>query len=159
MAKEVMDRRASDNEYLHRDFHGALSSALIYLEERFGPEAVSEYLRGFARAYYAPLSAELRTRGLEALADRLRRVYETEGAELSLTFTGGSLTVEVEACPAVRHMRERGYAVSPLWRETIRAVNEAICEGSVYAFELLEYREETGASRGRFFRREEGDRR
>lgn len=157
MPKEVMERRASDNEYLHRDFHGALSSALIYLEERFGPEAVREYLRDFARKYYAPLREDMQERGLEAVADRLRRVYEDEGADVCLEMNEDELIVEVEACPAVTHMREHGYEVAPMWRETIRSVNEGICEGGPYDFELLEYDQGTGASRGRFFRREEGD--
>jgi len=157
MPKEVMERRASDNEYLHRDFHGALSSALIYLEERFGPEAVREYLGEFAHAYYAPLREDLLARGLPAIAERLRRVYETEGGEARLRLTDDELIVEVPACPAVRHMRARGYAVSPMWRETIRSVNEGICEGTPWEFELLQYREDTGASTGRFFRREEAD--
>lgn len=157
MPKEVMERRASDNEYLHRDFHGALSSALIYLEERFGQDAVREYLREFARAYYAPLREELLARGLPAIAERLRRVYEIEGGEARLTLTGDELIVEVAACPAVAHMRARGYAVSPMWRETIRSVNEGICAGTPWDFELLHYCEQTGASRGRFLRREEAD--
>ncbi len=154
MTKEVMERRASDNEYLHRDFHGALSSALIYLEQHFGPEAVREYLREFARRYYAPLREDIAERGLEAVADRLRRVYEDEGADVCIELDREGLIVEVEACPAVAHMRGHGYEVAPMWRETIRSVNEGICEGSAYDFELLEYCEETGASKGRFVARE-----
>jgi len=148
-----MDRRASDNVYLHRDFHGALSAALIYLEERFGEDAVREYLRGFARAFYAPLRADLAERGLPAIADRLRRVYEAEGAHVSIELSDDELMVRVEACPAVTHMRDRGYAVSRLWRETISSVNEAICEDSAFDFDLVEYNEETGASVQRFYRR------
>ncbi len=122
-----MDRRASDNVYLHRDFHGALSAALIYLEERFGEDAVRDYLRGFARAFYAPLRADLAERGPPAIADRLRRVYEDEGAHIDLELSSDDLVVRVEACPAVTHMRERRYAVSRMWRETVSSVNEAIC--------------------------------
>ena len=154
MPKEVMDRRASDNEYLHKDFHGALSSALIYLEDRFGPDAVREYLREFARKYYAPLREDIAERGLEAVANRLRRVYADEGADVCIDLTREGLIIEVEACPAVTHMRKHGYEVAPMWRETIRSVNEGICEGTAYRFELLDYCDETGASRGRFFRRE-----
>ncbi len=158
MPRDVMERRASDNEYLHMDFHGALSNALIYLEERFGEDAVREYLHRFARAYYAPLREELAARGLPAIADRLRRVYAAEGGEVRLDLRDDELLVGVSACPAVTHMRAQGYRVSPLWRETIRCTNEAICEGSPWRYELLEYRDETGASRGRFFRAEEAAR-
>ena len=155
MPREVMERMASDNEYLHRDFHGALSNALIYLEERFGEEAVREYLHRFARAYYAPLREELAGRGLPAIADRLRRVCAAEGGEVRLDLREDELLVQVTACP---HMRAQGYRVSPLWRETIRCTNEAICEGSPWRYELLEYCDETGASRGRFFRAKEAAR-
>ncbi len=154
MPKQVMERRASDNVYLHRDFHGALSSGLIYLEERFGPEAVREYLRRFALAYYAPLREELRERGLQPIAERLRRVYEDEGGQVVVELSERELVVRVAACPAVTHMRGHDYQVSPLWHETIRTVNEAICEGSAFDFELIEYDELTGASTGRFYRRE-----
>lgn len=157
MPKEVMDRRASDNEYLHRDFHGALSSALIYLEERFGPDAVRDYLRQFALSYYAPLREEVAERGLPAIAERLRAVYAAEGGEVRLDLHADELLVSAEACPAVAHMRAHGYAVSPLWGETIRITNEAICEGSPWRFELLEYCDATGASRGRFSRAGEGE--
>ena len=154
MPKQVMDRRAADNQYLHSDFHGALSSALIYLHERFGDEAVREYLRRFARSFYAPLREDMQRRGLAAIAERLRRVYEDEGARVQIDLSEDELTVRVEACPAVTHMRAQGYAVSPLWHETIHSVNEAICEGSAFAFELLDYDEQTGASTGRFYRRD-----
>lgn len=152
MPKQIMDRAASDNEYLHRDFHGALSSALIYLQDRFGSEAVREYLRHFAAGFYAPLRDDLRQRGLAAMAERLRALYEKEGADVKIEPGDGELIVRVGACPAVTHMRASGYEVSPLWHETISSVNEAICEGSLFAFELLHYDEQTGASTGRFYR-------
>ncbi len=150
MPKQVMDRSASDNEYLHRDFHGALSSALIYLEERFGPDAVRDYLARFARRFYAPLRHELQQRGLPAMAEHLRRVYEREGAEISIDLSNDEMIVRIEACPAVTHMRQHEYEVSPLWYETVRTVHQAVCEGSPFTFELVNYDLETGASTGRF---------
>ncbi|MGC9316476.1 MAG: hypothetical protein ACP5KN_00400 [Armatimonadota bacterium] len=154
MAKEVMHREASDNEYLHKDFHGALSCALIYLEENFGAEAVREYLRTFARRYYAPVTEELQKRGLEAMAERLRRIYEIEGGQVQIELGDDEMVVRVEACPAMMHIREQGYPVSPMWRETIRSVHEAICEGTAFDFDLVDFDELTGASTQRFYRRE-----
>ncbi|MEA3401687.1 MAG: hypothetical protein U9R79_10645 [Armatimonadota bacterium] len=154
MPKEVMRRQASDNEYLHKDFHGALSCALIYLEENFGPDAVRDYLRTFARRYYAPVSEDLQERGLQAMADRLRRIYDIEGGEVEITLSDDEMMVRVEACPAVTHMRENDYPVSPMWRETIRCVHEAICEGTAFDFDLMDFDKRTGASTQRFYRRE-----
>ena len=48
MSKQVMDRRACDNEYLHKDFHGALSGGIAYLQKHYGPQAVCDYLGQFA---------------------------------------------------------------------------------------------------------------
>ena len=45
MAKRIMQRAASDNVYRHPDFHGALSTGIEYLDAKYGPEAVREYLR------------------------------------------------------------------------------------------------------------------
>jgi DNA-binding GntR family transcriptional regulator len=160
MPKQVMQRAAADNVYLHKDFHGALSAGIEFLHRRYGAQAVREYLRQFARAYYAPLSAALRERGLVAMKEHLQRIYEAEGGRITLCWCddagaqqAASLLLEVEACPAVTHMRQRGYAVAELFRETTRTVYEAICEDTPFAVEVLEYDDETGRSRVRFYRR------
>jgi len=153
MVKEVITRRASDNQYLHKDFHGALSVGLDYIAEQYGEEAVRDYLRQFATTYYAPLTEAIRQRGLVALAEHFERVYQLEGANPRISLTEDDLFIELESCPAVAHMREHGYSVSPLFFETIKTVNEAICQGTAFAAELLDYDDESGRSIQHFFRR------
>lgn len=151
-----MVRRASDNKYLHRDFHNIMNLGLVYLSEKYGDEAVRSYLRQFASAYHSPLTEKLRSgdgRGaLAALAEHFRRVYELEEAsdDLDLALTERSLTVTVRKCPAVTHMRRSGVTPSPLYHETLKTVNETICEGTPVRYQLLFYNPETGASVGRF---------
>jgi hypothetical protein len=153
MEKEIMERRAVDNEYLHKDFHGALSAGIEYLHERFGQEAVREYLHGFARTYYAPLIEKIEQSGLTAIRDHIKRVYEIEGGKVEMTLTDNELNLRVPACPAVSHMRQNGYRVARLFRETTEAVNNALCEGTPCSFELIDYDEQTGRSAQRFCRR------
>jgi predicted ArsR family transcriptional regulator len=153
MAKQVITRRASDNRYLHKDFHGALSVGLEYLEEHYGEEAVREYLRQFTRSYYAPLTEKLRQEGLAALEEHFLRLYRTEGAEPRISRTEDELFVEIDACPAVMHMREHHYPICRLFYETTKTVNEALCEGTPFAAELIEYDDATGRSVQRFYRR------
>jgi len=153
MAREVVRRTARDNRYLHKDFHGALSVGLEYLEHQFGEEAVREYLRQFARAFYAPLAADLKRRGLVALEEHFAKVYAEEGGDVRITLREEELRIEVEACPAVTHMRECGYPVARLFRETTGTVNETICEGTPYTAELLSYDDRTGRSIQCFRRR------
>jgi hypothetical protein len=152
-SKKVMRRRASDNAYLHQDFHGALNQALIYLERNFGAEAVREYLRQFARTYFSPLNAELRARGLEALRTHFSRLYALEGADCRLDGSPDELIVTVEACPAVSRIRKMGLLVSPSFVETAKTLHAAVCEGTDFEYELLAYDPVTGRSVERFSRR------
>ncbi len=153
MTKEIIRRNAADNVYLHKDFHGALSTGITYLEQRYGAEAVQGYLRQFARAFYAGLTQAIVERGLIALREHLERIYALEGGQISITCSEDELLLNVEACPAVTHMRGHGYAVAPLFYETSRTVYAAICEGTPFALEWLRYDEQSGQSAARFFRR------
>jgi hypothetical protein len=151
--KQVMRRSAADNAYLHKDFHGALSTGLIYIEQHYGPEAVREYLWQFATTFYAPLTEEVKQRGLIALKEHFERIYQLEGGEFTITMSPDELTLKVKACPAVTHIRKIGQKVAPLFSETTRTVNEAICDGTPFAAELLSYDKKTGRSSVRFTRR------
>ncbi len=151
-----MRRTSRDNRYLHRDFHGALSVGIEYVHENYGPEAVREYLWQFARTFYAPLTESLKRRGLVALEEHFRTIYELEGGEVRFLSSEDELRIEVEACPAVMHMRKQGYPVARLFRETTDTVNRAICDGTPFAAELIEYDEQTGRSVQRFYRRKPG---
>ena len=51
-------------------------------------------------------------------------------------------------------MRKNGYPVARLFHETTKTVNETFCEGTPYAFELVEYDMQTGRSVQRFYRRQ-----
>lgn len=157
--KKTMRRGASDNVYLHKDFHGALNQALVYLEQNFGGEAVGEYLRQFARNFYSPLTREIKKRGLDALKDHLERIYTLEGAKFRMKCSPDELVLTVDACPAVAHIRKMGLPVSHHFAETTRAVNAAICKGTGYEFELLEYDRESGKRVERYSKSRSGRRR
>jgi len=153
MTKEKITRRAADNEYLHKDFHGALSVGLEYLQDNYGEEAVREFLHRFATTFHAPLTEAINRRGLIALEEYFAKLYAVEGGDATITLSEDALSIEVDACPAVTHMREHGYTVARLFSETTRTVNEAICESTPFAARLVEYDDQTGRSIQRFYRR------
>lgn len=154
MDKRIMRRTAADNPYRHPDFHGALSNGIEYLDRTYGPEAVREYLWQFSSAFYAPLKQKIAEQGLDALREYLENLYGSEGGRIHLRATDDELLVDVESSPDVTHMRKAGYQVARLYREVTGTVNEAICEGTPFKFELLEYDEQTGRSVQRFTRRD-----
>ena len=152
MGKEIMDRRAADNEYLHKDFHGALSAGIEYIHSHYGPQAVRDYLIQFTRAYHAPLREKLQREGLSALKEHFERIYKIEGGQIEIEFSEDHITLKVQSCPAVMHMRANGYPVAELFEETTKTVNEALCEDSEFCAELVEYDPQTGRSVQRFSR-------
>lgn len=151
MPKQVMARKAGDNVYLHKDFHGALSNGIEYIHEKYGAEAVRDYLRQFADAFYAPLKADLTHRGLVALKEHYEKVFKAEGGRARFALSDRELRIEVEMNPAVQHMRAQGYPVAKLYSETIRTVGEALCAGTPYTAELTAYDESSGRYTHRFF--------
>jgi hypothetical protein len=147
-----MRRQAADNRYFHPDFHGALNAGIEYLHEHHGERAVRDYLREFTLTFHAPLRQALREKGLVALKDYFEALYREEGGLVAFELSADELTIRVAACPAVRHLQARGWPVARLFHETTRTVNEALCEGTPYAAELLEYDSGTGRSIQRFRR-------
>lgn len=132
MAKEIMRRKASDNKYLHQDFHGALSAGIEYLDRHYGEEAVCRYLRQFTSSFYSPLIKSLKERGLIALKEHFEKIYESERGKIKIILSKDELILKVEACPAVIHIRQQGYPLARLFYETTKTVNEALCEGTPY---------------------------
>lgn len=155
MARLVMDRRAAENKYLHRDFHVSGDTGLSYVGERYGDNGAKEYLRRFACAQYAPLAARVKEEGLVALKAHIEQTYETEEAAdaVCAMLIGDVLQVEVAYCPGVRYMKSIGYTPSKWYVELTRTVNEAIADLADLGFELLSYDPEDGAASYRFFRR------
>jgi hypothetical protein len=153
MATLVMQRKAADNPYLPLEFHGQLSGQLDYLEQKFGEDAVRRYLWQFATAFYAPLKQAVKERGLVALKERFETIYKLEGGKIQISFNEDEMVVFIEACPAVTFMRAHHQPVARQFSETLNTTYAAVCEGTPFAFEMLDYDMEMGRSHVRFFRR------
>lgn len=141
---------------VHKDFHGCFSFGLEFLLENYGQEEMEEYLRRLARTVYAPLIESVRDRGLQALEEHWRNVMALEEADFDLhSAYDGTLVLEVKQCPAITHMRERGYEVCRRFCEATRIVNDEICLRAGYVSEV-EYDQESACCTQRF--RKEADR-
>lgn len=153
MAKEVMVRKASDNEYLHKDFHLSMNRGIDYLHRIYGDQAVREYLIRFAKKYHKPLIEDLEKRGLIALKEYFENIYKTEGTKAEISFNEDELIISIDSCPAIEHINKNKVKVAELFYETTKTVNEALCEGTPYSAELIGYNPETGGGKQRFYRR------
>lgn len=156
MAKQVMDRKAADNKYLHRDFHKSMDLGFAYVGEKYGDEGVKEYMREFAREYYAPLVADIKEKGLIALHDHIKAIYEAEEMPevLSMSLTDTTLDVKVAKCPAIAHFKKVGYTASRWYVESTRTINEAIADMAGLSYAQHLYDEQDGKSEYTFSRGE-----
>lgn len=155
MSIKIMDKRAADNKYLHRDFHILGDDGIKYVGENYGDNGVKEYLRHFATAYYSTLVDSIKEKGLTALKEHIENIYKIEEAPevLKTTLTEKELLVEVSHCPAVAFMKKSGHTPSKWYIEQTRTVNETIADNADLGFELISYDSETGKAAYRFFRR------
>ena len=137
---------------VHKDFHGALSYGLQFVWDHYGPEGISDFLTGLAQGVYKTLCDDLRVRGLDALRDHWKTVFDLEGGEYEMHFEENTLVLVVKRCPAITHMKEHNYAIATHYCEHTRIVNEAICDAAGYAASV-EYDQEAGSCVQRFWRK------
>lgn len=152
----VMDRRAADNEYFHPDFHSSMNMGIHYLGEKYGPDAVTEYLTRYTKNVYGKTLAAIKEKGLSAIKEKILDTYAREKAEDALTLTRKEdrLCVSVSYCPAVKHLKQTGRQVSPWYHYTTEVVMGMLAEAAGAEFAMEAYDEETGSARYSFFKRE-----
>jgi len=152
LAVKVMKRTASDNKYLHRDFHVSCDIGIAYVGKRYGDEGVRQYLTQYVDSYLSPLAAAVRKEGFGPLVRYLEDLYETEEASDKLRITQGENTLQVQiiACPAIAYMKSTGYQPSPWYAQTVSTLYQRLAENAGLRFHLDSYQEETGAASFRF---------
>jgi hypothetical protein len=129
---KVLDCKASDNDYLHMDFHGALCYAIHYLDTQFGYDVTAAYLKQVGRTCYAPLIARLKKEGLTALETHFGKVFEKENGKFDMAMEDGALVLQVKECPAIRHLVQQGQLYTDRFCESTALVNETICHSAGY---------------------------
>lgn len=148
----IMDRRASDNEYFHPDFHSSMNMGIHYVGENYGLEAVREYLTRYTTNVYRAVIEDAKNRGLVAFADKVLDTYAKEKAldAVKVTTEEKQVTVEVAYCPAVKHLKGTGREISPWYRYSTEIVMEVLAKAAGFDFTMDFYNEETGAAKYHF---------
>lgn len=141
-----MERKASDNEYFHRDFHKTLDLGLKYIGENFGEEAVKEYLTKFTKAYYGPLIQQIKQEGLTPLSIYFENNYRSEHAidNCIICLTDNELNIEIKECPVLKFFSSVGYKHSKWFKETTNTVNRVIAQETNLIYIAGDYDDETG---------------
>ena len=150
----VIDMKAEDNKYLHRDFHLSGDLALKYCGEKFGDDAVVDFLKDYTEHFYSPQIEDINNRGLIALKEWIEQIYEIEESShvLDTQLCENELAVTISKSPVIEYMRSLGQAPSKYYIEETRTLYAAIADACGLNFEL-EYYNEDGGTKFSFFKK------
>ncbi len=96
------------------DFYFAINATFRFILEKKGEAEWVRYLEELGRDYYAPVNAAWREGGLPALARYWEEFFDSEpGAEVEVESTDESVSVRVQTCPAIRHLRRHHREIVP----------------------------------------------
>ena len=110
----VMDRRAADNKYLHRDFHLYMNMGVDYLGRKFGGAVVDALSCALCQGVSPPLAEKIRAEGLPALQENIAATYAAEEAPEAVHLERrGKPGRPGGMVPGGRHIRNRSEPVSP----------------------------------------------
>lgn len=144
----IIDMKTEDNKYLHRDFHLLGDNALKYCADKYGKDALIDFLKDYVSFFYAPIIENIKKEGLEALRSWIEKNYKIEEASelLHTELKANKLTVTIDKCPAISYMRTLGKEPSECYIEETRTLYAALAEFCGLGFEL-EYYNDNGGTR------------
>ena len=150
----VMDRRASDNEYFHKAFHGSMNKGISYLAEHYGVDHVRAYLKKFTKDFYWKVAEKAMAEGLSAIEEKIRDTYEKEHAldVLKTELADNCLKVTVSWCPAEKFLRDNGVVLSSYYYLSTETVMDTLAKMCGYQFSMDSYDPANGAASYRFYK-------
>ncbi len=122
-------RYKEDNE-LHLDFHGTANTTFNYIVEHFGVDALKAILRKTGHDVYKSIREKLSNGDASELVEHIKWFYSREKADFNLSVSDDEIRLEVKECPAIRHLKKMGEAISPYCCLQTSEVNAGMCEGT-----------------------------
>jgi hypothetical protein len=143
--KKVMKRKASDNKYLHKDFHLSMNILMNYINDNFGKEKLIEYLEQFAEAYHKPINQALKAGDIDALFKYFTDIYNKEEWPVKISRGQDYIEIKQDACPGITHIKAKGGIPCPYYIETYQTVYSTVCKDTSFEYVLKDFDYETGA--------------
>ena len=138
--------KSSELEYFHSDFHSSMNMGVDYLAVTYGEDVLEDYLIQYTKAVYRKRMEVIKREGLSAIRDMILDTYQKEHAPeaVDMLLEDGKLSVAVNWCPAVRHLRKTGREVSKWYPCTTSVVMGTLAAECGFRFEMGQYDAETG---------------
>src|SRR3972149_2023205 len=118
------------------DFYFAINAIFRHLHDRYGEPALIDYWRGLGREYYRPRWERWRAGGLREVATDWRAYFTKEPqAKVDIGIHGEAVELDVQVCPAIKHLRDCGRDIVPYFCEHCDHVCGAMAEAAGFTFE------------------------
>lgn len=151
---KIMSRKASDNKYLHKDFHLSMNLLLDYIYKKFGKEELIRYLEQYTVAYHQPLKEQMKAGNMNALTAYFTDIYGKEEWPVAIKQEKNYVVIEQHACPGISYIRKKGGNPCSLYIETYKTVYSILCKDTPFEYFLEYFDQETGACKQIFKRKE-----
>lgn len=146
----TLERKSSENKYLHKDFHIALNMMLKYIHTNYGGKAFTDYLKQYSHEFYKPLKDKLLNNDFDALYEYFIDIYKKEEWPVTIIKKGNCLEIEQISCPAISWIRKKGHEPCKSYRETYNTVFTTLCQNTPVDYSLDYFDDVTGACKQRF---------
>jgi len=132
------------------DFYFAINATFRFILKQLGHDGLRQYWTDLGARYFAPVTARWKADGLAAVAEYLRAFFAAEpGAQVEVRQSPNEVTVEVNVCPAIRHLRAHGREIVPCFCDHCQVIGNAM---AAPAGLRLEIEGGNGSCRQRFVR-------
>ena len=134
------------------DFYFAINATFRFVLRRIGMAGLRRYWTELGSQYRAPVTTAWQTRGLAGIAAYWQAFFAAEpGAEAHVELGADRVTVDVQVCPAIAHLRGHQREIVPCFCQQCYFVNEATAAPAGFTIRV---EGGNGACRQTFLRRE-----
>jgi hypothetical protein len=111
------------------DFYFAINATFRFIRETLGAGALTAYWQDLGREYMDPVSQRWKAGGLPAVAEYWRAFFAAEpGAEVEVHEEKDRVILDVQTCPAIRHLRAGNRTIDSGFCQHCYYVSEAAAE-------------------------------
>ena len=118
------------------DFYFAVNAMFRYLHDRYGYSALIDYWQSLGLEYYHQRWERWRAGGLQVIASDWQAYFKQEpGAAVAVSTQGDSVELDIQTCPAIKHLRDSGREIVPYFCEHCDNTCGAMTEAAGFSFE------------------------
>lgn len=127
--------RYAEGGEVHLDFHGATNTTIDFVIARYGIAALDEIFRKVGRDVYRSIHEDLVAGDTTQLVEHWRHFFSREDCDYDIAIGSDEIVLTVRRCTAWHHVAKLVGAPSPHFCDQTIRTNEALAEGSPFAFE------------------------